>query len=340
MVAQTDVSTEMYPDNDAINETKVEVTPKTSTPKPKKIPAPKAKKQIKVKDKASNIDSNDNVVVAEKIIDQDNEAADAIKKNNESIVGEKLNQEKIQPKSQIDKSTHRRKNQNRRIKTQQEKIEEQSNPVTRLAGHQKTIRVPLTYTSDIIHHYLQLNQSTMLSAYERLAALLRMVSRDKPLSEHVSQWISKNAEICSVQLKELQEQRQSLEENLEDVELPEIIIPDSYKTVFEASHPIVHKMITLARAVDIELSACENLYHSGQLDDYEYTRLKEQATSIIRGSVDRIYKATKPGVRNGGRFSPKELAQWIREGNKLMFVDIPMQFQHITEDVETKSEST
>lgn len=214
-----------------------------------------------------------------------------------------------------------------------ERIEQQSNPTTRLAGQQKTIILPLNYASDIIHEYLRLNQSTMLSGYERLAALLRMLSRDKDLLTHVNEWISKNMEIAQTQLVELQAQRSALEESADLTHIPEIKTPDSYKTTFEASHPVANKMVAIARAVDAELVACETLYFAGIIDDNEYAKLRDQATTIIRGSVDRIFKATKPGNREGGRFNPADLAKWIREGNRLMFTDIPQQLQYIV-DVE------
>lgn len=214
-----------------------------------------------------------------------------------------------------------------------ERVEQQANPTTRLAGKQKTIVLPLDYASDIIHEYLRLNQSTMLSGYERLAALLRMLSREKDLVTQVNDWIGKNTQIAQTQLVELQAQRSALEEEAELADVPEIKTPDTYKTTFEASHPVATKMVAIARAVDAELVACENLYFAGVIDDNEYALLRDQATTIIRGSVDRIFKATKPGNREGGRFNPADLAKWIREGNRLMFTDIPQKLQYII-DVE------
>lgn len=210
-----------------------------------------------------------------------------------------------------------------------ERVEQQSNPTTRLAGQQKTIILPLPYASDIMHEYLRLNQSTMLSGYERLAALLRMLSRDKDLLAHVNEWIAKNTEIAQVQTAELQSQRTALEDAAELFDVPEIKTPDIYNTSFEASHPVANKMLAIAKAVDAELVACESLYFAGVIDDNEYAKLRDQATTIIRGSVDRIYKATKPGNREGGRFSPADLARWIREGNRMIFADIPQQLQHL-----------
>ena len=210
-----------------------------------------------------------------------------------------------------------------------ERVEQQANPTSRLAGLQKTIVLQLDYHTDIIHQYLRLNQSTMLSAYERLAALLRMLARDKDLLTHVNDWIAKNTEIAQLQITELQAQRIVIEANAGLVDIPEIKTPDSYHTTFEASHPVANKMLAIAKAVDNELVACEALYFAGVIDDNEYSKLLDQTTTIIRGSVDRIYKATKPGNREGGRFNPADLAKWIREGNRMMFSDIPHEYQHL-----------
>lgn len=236
---------------------------------------------------------------------------------------------KVSPEQKKPTQAIKPKKQSARRPTLAERVEQQANPTTRLAGQQKTIVLPLNYLTDIMHSYLRMNQSTMLSAYERLAALLRMLSRDKELLAHANDWIAKNTEIAQQQITELQAQRAAIEEQIGDVDVPQINTPDTYKTTFEASHPVANKMLAIAKAVDAELVACERLYFAGVVDDSEYAKLRDQATTIIRGSVDRIYKATKPGNREGGRFNPAELARWIREGNRMMFEDIPQAYQHI-----------
>lgn len=212
-------------------------------------------------------------------------------------------------------------------------IKQQANPVTRLSGRQKTLSLKLNYTSDIMHEYLLLNQSKMLDAYERIAALLRMVATTPELFKHVNEWVTKNGEIAQAQLAELSAQRQTIAEKVGDIDAPSINIPDTYNTTFEASHPIAHTMVAMLKLVDGELSECETLYLSGAIDDLQYKQLFNQATSVIRGSVDRIFKATLPGRRKGdGRYNPAQLAAWLREGNKMLFVDLPHHLSHIVED--------
>lgn len=217
--------------------------------------------------------------------------------------------------------------------SREEQIQQQANPATRLAGQQKTILLPFSYQSDIMHEYIQLNQSKMLDAYERLAALLRMISTTPVIYQEVKDWIGKNTQIADAQLSELTSQRLSILEQAEDVEFPTINVPATYETKFEASHPIANMMLATLRRVDTELAECEKLYLALLIDDLQYRQLFTQATNVIRGSVDRIFKATTPGRRkDNGRYSPAQLSAWLREGNKLMFNDVPSNLSYIIED--------
>lgn len=217
--------------------------------------------------------------------------------------------------------------------TREEQIRQQANPSSRLTGKQKTLKLPLQYTSDIMHQYIQLNQSKMLDAYERLAALLRMIVSTPDLHQQVKEWISKNIEISNAQLTELSTKRALIAQSVGDIQIPKIVVPDTYHTEFEASHPIASTMVATLVKVDRELDECEKLYLAGVIDDVEYNLLFNQATGVIRGTVDRIFKATTPGRRkDNGRYSPAQLAAWLREGNKLIFADIPQNLNYIIED--------
>lgn len=240
-----------------------------------------------------------------------------------------------QPLPKADKSASARKPVKPRSSrpTRDDIIRQQSNPATRLSGRQKTISLPFQYTSDIMHEYILLNQSKMLDAYERLAALLRMLVNAPDLHNDVKGWIVKNTQIADAQLNELTGQRLAILEHAGHVDFPQIKIPDSYHTEFEASHPIANMMIATLLRVDAELNECEKLYMALIIDDVEYRTLFNQATNVIRGSVDRIFKATNPGRRKDtGRYSPGLLAAWIREGNKLIFADVPQNLSYLIEE--------
>jgi len=209
-----------------------------------------------------------------------------------------------------------------------ELVKRNANPESRLKGVQKTITLTLRYTSDIMHYYLETNQATMLAAYERLAGLKRMLSRDTDLLVHVDEWVKSNIQVCELQLAEIAATRDAIQN---EYEIPELNVPESYQTTFVASHPIANKMITIAERVDEEIAEVESLFFAGAIDDAQYANLRNQAMTIIRGSVDRIYKATSPGSRKNGRFTPQELARWIREGNRMALPDLPTIAQQTNE---------
>lgn len=245
--------------------------------------------------------------------------------------------ERSTPKEKSEATKPKSKRQPRKRLSRTEQIEKQANPKTVLAGKQKTFTLKIEYCSDILHEHLQLNQSTMLAAYERLAGLLRLVANDNASYQHVNAWIATNLKLCQAQVETMQAQRDTLSEDcIDEMESLDITIPDDYHTQFEVSHPIGHKMIAVLKLVDNELSASEELFMAGIIDDASYNSLRTQAQSIIRGSVDRIYKATSPGMRNGGRFTPQQLAGWIRNGNRMLFSDIPKGYEHIVQPIEEK----
>lgn len=206
--------------------------------------------------------------------------------------------------------------------TRKELIEQNANPVTRLAGSQKTFKVSVQFHSDILFGFMQTKQATMLAAYERLAALKRMLGRDPQLMQQVDNWMATNKEIVVAQIAELTKQREAIVDGKLMTEL-QINVPDTYETTFEASHPVVHKMIEIIEMVDEQLNQSEQVFFAGLMDDISYSKLRNDAIVIIRGSVDRIFKVTSPGNRSGGRFNAKNLADWMREGNKLAFTDFP-----------------
>lgn len=226
-------------------------------------------------------------------------------------------QNKRPPKKQFSKSEH---------------IKNQANPKSILVGRQKTLTLRYEYCSDILHEYLQMNQATMLAAYERLAGLLRLVATDKVSYAHVNDWIATNLTISQEQVANMQSRRSVLAEDCNDeIESLNINVPDNYHTEFQASHPVCHKMLAVLRLIDTELNASEDLFMAGIIDDASYMALRTEATSIVRGSVDRIYKATSPGTREGGRYAPSQLASWIRSGNKMLFADVPRELIHLTQ---------
>lgn len=206
--------------------------------------------------------------------------------------------------------------------TRKQLIEQNANPVSRLAGTQKTFNIAVQFHSDILFGFMQTKQATMLAGYERMAALKRMLSREPKLMAQVDSWLDTNKAIVIAQIAELTKQREAILDGKMMAEL-QINVPETYETTFEASHPVVHKMIEIIELVDEQLNLSEQVFFAGLMDDISYAKLRNDAIVAIRGSVDRIFKVTSPGNRTGGRFNAKNLADWMREGNKLAFTDFP-----------------
>lgn len=214
------------------------------------------------------------------------------------------------------------------------KREAQLNPTTRLVDKVVTMKLPVSYESTILHEYLTYSQGTMLGMFERLGGLLRMLSKDAKLTESVRLWQTLNINICEKQLSEITARREILVMGM-DIELPEISTPDDYRVEFIASHPIAHDMVKLIKSVNDELRENEALYMGGVIDDSDYENLKAQTVTVLSGVVDRIAKATFPGKREGGGYSPLQLAKHIRNGNRLEFADVPLSVRDIISEYES-----
>lgn len=195
--------------------------------------------------------------------------------------------------------------------SRRELIERNANPTSRLAGSQKTFSIPVQFHSDILFNFMQTNQATMLSAYERLAALKRMLSRDAALLEQVDKWLATNKAILNAHIEQLAQKRGELTAGKLIGDLT-VNIPSNYETVFVASHPVAH--------------------FAGLMSDTDYSNMRNDAIVAIRGTTDRIFKVTTPGNRVGGRYNAKALADWMRQGNKLDFADFPQ----LAKDIVTK----
>lgn len=214
--------------------------------------------------------------------------------------------------------------------TRKERIEQNKDPKSSLAGKQKTMRLNVKYKSDILFNYMQESQGIALSAYERLAGIKRMLARDPKLSAKVDYWIETNLIIVQAQVDEITTELEKVVGGAV-FQQQDIIIPDSYETTFEASHPVAHKMVATIEAVDAVLEDVERAYFAGKLDDVNYNDIRQKAMTAVRGSIDRIFKLTRPGQRSGGRYSAIEMAAWIQQGNKLAFQDIPQIAAEIVE---------
>ncbi|MDC8832854.1 hypothetical protein [Alteromonas gilva] len=198
-----------------------------------------------------------------------------------------------------------------------------------------TLKVPCD--SAILHSYMERVQPLTLAMFERLGSLKRMLVKDRPLTEMVTKWQSTNMQIAYEQLEEIRIRRETVVlTGAPDV--PQINVPESYGFTFEASHPIVHDMVNLVKAINHELKENEALYFAGVIDDVYFERLKTQTVYTLSGVTDRIAKATSPGKRKeGGKYAPELLVKHIRGGYRLDFADVPSSFLALVEEYEAET---
>lgn len=199
-----------------------------------------------------------------------------------------------------------------------------------------TLKAPCE--SAILHDYMERYEGLLVTMFERLGGLLQLIKRDQTLLEMVRLWHRTSLGIANAQLAELQVRREALEMQLdEDVEIPHLEYPANWNLEFVVTHPIAHDLVKLVKGVNEEIKANEALFFAGAVTDEYLERVKNETVSILSGVSDRIAKATSPGKRvaKGSEqkvYSAIELANYIRNGFRLEFSDIPQAYaSHIAE---------
>lgn len=238
------------------------------------------------------------------------------------------------------------KRQSRNTRSQQPRKSSPEDARSKLAGKVKTLESHIQYQSDFMHAYLTRNEMSILNIFERLGAIFRMARTDRAAYTKVRDWhYEKNIAIAAMQIETLQEQREQLASKVEFVTEANINIPDSYKITFELSHPVGNSITQLIKTLDSELAEIEKLFMSGLLDDLEYEQASRQAIAVMSGVVDRIYKVTSPGKREGGAFSVALYMNFLRDPNFDLhsLTDIPREYRSAfasTEEVEVKEQAS
>lgn len=185
---------------------------------------------------------------------------------------------------------------------------------SRLAGKTKTIEATINYQSDFMHSYLTRHEMSTLNIFERLGAIFRMARSDKEAYAKVRDWhYETNIAIAEMQIETLQEQREQIAANAVLASENTINVPDSYKIVFELSHPVGNTITQLIKSLDSELAEIEKVFMNGLMDDLEYEQASRQAIAVMSGVVDRIYKVTSPGKRDNGPFSPALYMKYLKD---------------------------
>lgn len=197
---------------------------------------------------------------------------------------------------------------------------------SRAAGRVKSFKLELKFKSEMMNEYLIDNAYKVMVTFDRMANIFRFTSKDPSIYHQIKDWQEQNMDICQQQLDALTAQREEIESEME-IEVIKVNSPTDYKVVFEFSHPSGHVVFNLMLAIDAEIDAIENIFHTGVIDDIQNEAAKTQAVSVIRGCLDRIYKVTNPGRREDGRFSTRRWYEFVKQnGFTSITVDMPLEF--------------
>lgn len=187
--------------------------------------------------------------------------------------------------------------------------QENSAPVKKLV---KSIQHTLNLDSEQLFLYLQEEGGKSTGALERIGSLLRMLAKEEDLSGAVGKWMESIFDEANEDVDKLLTQKDSLMEKV-DMSVFTISVPDSYFFNFEIAHPSVWKLINLIGRIDGELNDIENIWLAGEISDIQLFQAKTQALAILRRTIHKIFSATSPGKREGGRFSPLKFIGIMRQ---------------------------
>ena len=184
----------------------------------------------------------------------------------------------------------------------------------------KTIMQEVQFDSHFCLEYLNNEGDKVIDAFHRLGLIVMLTTTDKKIHSRVVEWRDKLKGLLDKDVASLSEEKNNLLSKNESLKLPEVSTPDSYSYVFNIQHPIIWTLIDVLKNIDLELSETENLWLAGVISDEEKTRLSSKARNILRIHSSKIFKATSPGKRSGGRFNVGQFLNLLRGGLEL-YVD-------------------
>jgi hypothetical protein len=191
-------------------------------------------------------------------------------------------------------------------------VEDQS---SRHAENLPTLEVLLKYKTSFMHKFLAERSERIMQVTERLASALRALSVERDAYEQLSSWISVTINEARAEINEIATQRKIMEKTLsKEQRKVNVNTPDKYQVKFEFTTPIGAQVISLVKDVDQELAEAQRIYFAGAMNDLELTEANKQGFKIINAFIEKVFKVTSPGRREGGRFEAAQFAKSMKEG--------------------------
>lgn len=189
------------------------------------------------------------------------------------------------------------------------------NQSSRHAENLPTLEVTLKYKTSFMHKFLAERSERIMQVTERLASALRALSVEREAYEQLSTWISTSITEAREEINEIATQRKIMEKTLsKEQRKVSVNTPDKYQVKFEFTTPIGGQIISLVKDVDQELAEAQRIYFAGAMNDLELAEANKQGFKIINAFIEKVFKVTSPGRREGGRFEAAQFAKSMKEG--------------------------
>ncbi|MCO4319914.1 hypothetical protein [Aliidiomarina quisquiliarum] len=183
-----------------------------------------------------------------------------------------------------------------------------------IANDVPSVNVDFAYETSFMHKFMAERGDKVMQVAERLAATMRMLTQEPALYQQLEQWNKESLLEAKESLKALRAQRETLEQTLRKTQRDlKVNTPDKYtaKLVFTTS--IGRQIVEVLEDVDKELAKAQYLYFAGALNDLQLAEANRQGLNIINSYIDRVFKITSPGKREGGgRFEASALAAYLK----------------------------
>jgi hypothetical protein len=202
-------------------------------------------------------------------------------------------------------------------------------------------RVELKSESIYLHMRGQSGDALNNSLY-RLGELFKMTNRssNKTTYNTLMQWFEK--EIISTSNKDI-EKLVSYFDSLQENILPGFEFIDIKNPDMALEINIIHKshleIINIISRVDLIMDDIEALSLSGSWEDDIEQSARNQALLILNNISSRIFKATKPGKRNGGPFSPVVFLEGLQNGVFTLYQESDVTDDNVV-NIDDKSQTT
>lgn len=296
------------------NEEATRMTNKATPEVPEASKTPKAKATSKVNAEGETKAAKKGVAAKAKVKSKSAaEKADALQIEKERQRAEDLRLARNQRKNAMQRQ-RRRQSTVELTGTRMRTNLKAADQVSFLSESYPTIEEVFEYRTAFMHKFISDRGDKVMQVCERLAATLRTLSsitEVRPYNE-LSDWVAETISEARQELQLITEQRKLLERTAPNISDVAVKSPQKFKVKFQFTTPVGRQVVAILRAVDEELACAQRLYFAGALNDVELAVANRQGLRVLNSLIDKVFKVTSPGKREGGAYSPDALLAAMR----------------------------